>query len=707
MRGRRPTHRLEDYLESLHSESVTAVANQDLALFRRAMDTYGDILITYPREWARYGQRFVGGIADELDLVPGPLDQLFRALVEEMRLCLSSGSSEFVKEALSLAFRTLSESVGLRAHALWTRMLRHLRYTYELASEPPDSPAKDRAADLSVRYQFEIGRYYVGPLVEDEAATLADRRDAVDFVSAWFDELAELLRVVVESHKATDLARLNDQWSQVFEYWQPELEGPTDFDVERIADELGDDSLEARSARDRLSVNREMASLRERLLLKREALRLALLWWALRVWQAEDHDAQATFLAQLDVFADLPSLASAVIGALEWEADELPPWNRWELSGLAEGRAHALASDIGLLGAYLTATLVRGDEPVTPDLFVGLDHRIANAIELLPGLQEDTRLTEMLGPDLLTARVDLVHEALQQAAERRASEEAAALRSASLSPEKVDVYIREVRGSWQASRVLAPMFNTFGRLEVLLSPVPLGEGKSWFGRNELLPKSLFTDVREVGGLEQIAQQMGQSLTLGEVARFIEMLEEAGQVAVQELNPPLALAAASAEMAPDYSPAIALIPISWPLERELGVGRFRGTRTDTDELLLAGERREHWYRGKYGEIHVVRSTSVPGDKMLLVDLPRWGSLQQWTIDDAGIELAVEVDTFDRETAAELLRVRTDLFPGDDEEARINALLERVRSRILERFEIKILDPRAARFVALPDEFRGQS
>jgi len=708
MRVRRPLSRLSDHIDALHADVVQALDRKDLNLFRRTVEIYGDVLLTFPQEWARYGAVFDSTLAGDLEgLRPSPLDNIMRILFQELQEALRIGAREFVDEALDLAYRVLAESVGLKAHALWKSMLTHLRLAYQLASDSADGESARLARELSVRYQFEIGRYYLGSVIESADAEAEDRKAAVQFLDQWFDELLELLRFVIEIGDANQLVSLNDQWEQVLEYWQPEFESPADYEVERLETQFGSGDPRVVRARQEHAINKELAELKAALETKRLSYRVGLLWWALRHWEGDDDSRRAVFEGLLGAFPDLTSLANATASALALEIQGMPPWSRWELATRMEGRVHALATDLALLGAFLTAVVMRVNEPVSAGLFKPLGHHIEAAQELLENVARDRRVLSSMDAEVIERRVGATRTALQQAAGERAVEAAAALRAAPLSAEKVAAFRSGVQGAWEETRVIGPIFEQFGRFIIEANLSDVDESEGWFGREELMPKHMFTDVREVGGLDMIARQLGESVTLGEVSLFVRRLADAPQATVEDAEVGAAITAAAAEMrAAGLKPGIVMVPVSWQLEQALEVGHFERSEESEQASVFEGDRRRHWFRGMTAGMHVIRSTSVPVDRLILIDLEHWGRLRQWPLDRA--HLLVEVVGFNEESARDLVRSQPNLFAeAGDESGRVNAVLERVRTRIRERFRFEVEDEAAVRFVPLPAELRGSS
>jgi hypothetical protein len=709
VRARRPSTQLSESIDALHADALQSLDRKDLQAFRRAMDVYGDILLTFPREWARYGETFVPALASDMELLgPSDLDSITSALFEEQREIMKSGAREFMRSSLGLYYRVLAEAVGLRAHALWISVLAQLRGVCRLSTEFED-PVADLAREMAVRYQFEIGRYYVGSLVEDEDADPATRTDALTFIEEWFDELLELLRFAVDQGDAEDVASLNTRWEQVLEYWQPEFEPPTEFDVDALEAELGREAPRTIQARERLASNRGLAARKSALLEKRQAYRAGLLWWAFRNWQGEPGPKRDTFFALLESFPTNAMLIDAITLATRREMGGISPWSRWELFELPEGEAHSVSTDLALLGVLIAVLLLRADsQPISSGELESLGDALDAAAGMLEALTADPRILAAMDVETAQTRANAVREALDQAKAARVAEAAEALRAAPLNEEKVASFRRDTKAGWEETRVLAPMFEHFGKLLEDSDQSVLGETEGWFGRDEFLPKELFTDVRVVSGLDMISHEMGESLTRGEVTRFLRMLSETSQAQVSENEVTRAVDATVREMLElGYRPGVVLIPISWQLERELHVGKFMEPDDATSqENVFFSERRRHWYAGETAGMFVFKSTSVPTDRMFLVDLERWGTLRQWTLDETGEQLAVDVWAFTDESARELLDAHPGIYSDRGSvDLRVGLLLERVRVRIRERFRIELEDENAARFLPLPDDLRG--
>lgn len=711
MRARRPSTQLSESIDALHADALQSLDRKDLQAFRRAMDVYGDILLTFPREWARYGETFVPALASDMELLgPSDLDNIMSALFEEQREIMKSGAREFMRASLELYYRVLAEAVGLRAHALWIAVLAQLRNVYQLSTEFEDHVA-DLARERAVRYQFEIGRLYVGSLLEDEDADPATRQDALTFIEEWFDEFVELLRFVVDRGHTEDVTSLNARWGQVLEHWQPEFESPTEFDVDALEAELGPEAARAIQARERLASNRALAARKSTLLETRQTYRAGLLWWAFRRWQGEPGPKSDTFFSLLEPFPTNAALIDAITAATRREMHGISPWSRWELFELPEGEGHSISTDLALLGVLVAVLLLRADsQPISPGELEGLGDGLDAAQGMLQALVADPRILSTMDTETAQARANAVREALDQAKAARVVEAAEALRAAPLNEEKVASFRRDTKAGWEDTRVLVPMFEHFGGLLVDSDQSALGETEGWFGRDEFLPKELFSDVRVVGGLDMIAHQIGESLTRGEIMRFLRMLSDTPQAQVSENEVSRAMDATVKEMLKlGYKPGVVLIPISWQLERELHVGKFmEPDNADSQENVFFGERRRTWYAGQAAGMYVFKSTSVPTDRMFLVDLERWGKVRQWTLSETGEQLIVDVWGFTDESARELL----DAHPGIYSERgsidlRVGLLLERVRVRVRERFRIELEDENAARFFPLPVDLRGSS
>ena len=667
------------------------------------MDVYADILLAFPQEWARFGERFVPGLASDIDhLRPSALDSVMSSLAEELREIMRTGSSEFVYRALGLAYKVIAESIALRAHALWQTMLSHLVLAYRLSTETENAQASARAAELSLRYQFELANFHAGLVITDRTADFQSRLESLQLLDAWFDSLIELMKLIIEAEDLERLRWVNDQWEQVLEHWDPEFDDPNRVQVEIMEREFGPEDQQVVQARADMERNQELASLKADLVRKRQRSRFGLLWWAFRVWEAHGSDS---FDIMLESFVTMSALADAASAAMRSELEEMPPWSRWLLASLPEGRAHALATDSALIGAFLAASMIKmNGETISVADLKWLGPRRDEAGGLLDSLAADPRILSRMNSETASARVGQLKTLISTAAAEQAEDLAASLRSAPLNEQKVQSFHAELRSTWESDRLLAPLFRHHSRFELVEEPRTLEQTEGLFGRNELLSKGLFTDIQPVIGLDMVAHERGSDLARGEVQKLIGLFDEAPQGDVGDRDIPAAVTNVLNELREaGYNPSAIFLPVQWRLNQELGLAPV-GPMNPPAPPWLADER-SHWYEGSFEEVDVFESTAVPGDRLLAVDIARWGRVSQWLL-PGGDELLIELTSFDEAEALELLRDDLRLLADKGgEEERVKALMERVRLRLIERFAIEVSDQDAARSLPIPEPLRG--
>jgi hypothetical protein len=325
---------------------------------------------------------------------------------------------------------------------------------------------------------------------------------------------------------------------------------------------------------------------------------------------------------------------------------------------------------------------------------------------LLESLKTDSRIADNVGIEVAETRAAEIENAFEKARRDRARDLSNELADAPIDPAKVKAFTKGARSTWDSARLLGPLFAAFSTYEILTTEA---KGPEWFGRDELLPKGLFTSTQEVHGLDMVWNDIGESIARGEVGRLVESIQNSRQsppVLESESFQEAIRRAAEKLESEGFSPAVIMVPISWRLQQTLEVGRFFGADRAPSKLNLTGAKAEHWYEGSFEGLEVFESTRVPQERVYVIDLAGLGRLRQWTVDEEGHLLRVELSAYDTADALEAVARQPELFAdaGDDEH-RAQRLRERVRSKALERFEIVVEDPAAAIYVPVPNDLQG--
>jgi hypothetical protein len=112
--------RFRETIDELHDEAIKAIQTPSPAAYADIAAIYERMLLALPETWARYGQRYVAGIAGEPNPFElGYLDFLERNLYEEMTRAARAPSRDIAHDALDLPITVAFRALEIRALALW------------------------------------------------------------------------------------------------------------------------------------------------------------------------------------------------------------------------------------------------------------------------------------------------------------------------------------------------------------------------------------------------------------------------------------------------------------------------------------------------------------------------------------------------------------------------------------------------------------
>lgn len=148
----------------------------------------------------------------------------------------------------------------------------------------------------------------------------------------------------------------------------------------------------------------------------------------------------------------------------------------------------------------------------------------------------------------------------------------------------------------------------------------------------------------------------------------------------------------------FSPSVVLVPIDMVFRSRLALPLFANLTEDFPDWEMSTEN-QHYYSGKLSSIPVFRSTKIPQQAVVVVDLPSFGSLRWAKLEGAQLQIEVEVVT--PETASLLAAQAESAGPrseGQVAEDRVIELRTQVLVDVLERFDLAVDDHRACRVIA---------
>jgi hypothetical protein len=158
----------------------------------------------------------------------------------------------------------------------------------------------------------------------------------------------------------------------------------------------------------------------------------------------------------------------------------------------------------------------------------------------------------------------------------------------------------------------------------------------------------------------------------------------------------------------YGPSVIVVPLNWRLTRDMGIeGGPRRRNDPSPPEGIPPEAASDNFRGRVDKVPVFELLRAPKDRIWIVDLASFAIWRQWLVNGEGEYLRIEFEDFDEEQALNLAQKNPDMLRSDDRISaadRAAAIRSHVHLRVRERFEVRVKDQRAARWLCVPDELR---
>lgn len=699
--------------DRLHDEAIRAIQTGSPSGYERVLEAYEGVLLAFPRAWARYGQRFDSEAAKGASLLGiGPTEELFGNLSKELVEAAASPSSEVALEAARVPARIARKAFELDAIALSERALRLGPRVYAAAERGAVGTDQKRAVkDRVWRGIFEFAEYVLAPIVQDWNADQPRRDRATEYLRQVFDDYSSLLKQILEARDTETLRKADEAWSRVLDPWEPEHEQPFESLVERMAVERGDEDPAVQDARRRLAIKQWMVSAKRNLDDLRSVHRFGLCMWALRRLRRSGSPAQFAPLFEhfASHFGDTDEIARVATLALAAEAEDSVPWSDWILFDLPEGKVHSVGADPEILNTFLTLML-RSDDLETRAPSLGplewLPHRLEQVENMLDEtLRDETlRSSVLFGEDSLQIRAKLLKESLGRSARQQTGREEEQIRRSPLVPDKVEAFQEQVLDAWRQNRLAALLFRLAGSYEEAEEPLS-DDDPRLSGVDEWLPKSLFVREPQVFGGDSIAHQMGFAIANGEVRELLRTLSDAPTERARASNTGEDVRGVIRSMSEEgYKPSAVFVPAAraYRMDTKLFDDAGPGGGTSDEGWNPETARR---FRGYIEGVPTFDSIDVLEDRICVVDVASFAKWRQLTVDDSGGCLLVNIEDFSESQALDLANEHPNLLSGEgDDSAKVRAA--KIRSNVYlkarERYEVRVRDPRACRWVTLQNE-----
>ena len=614
---------------------------------KQAAEAYRELLLAFPIALKRHGLRFTQEPGSDLGpAYPGAVATIEQHLWEEIEAAVLSGSAEVASVASRLAFRVAADAAPLGATELVKRMLNLLAAEYWFAAGSADSRLRSSVTSSCVTTVFEFLRFCVMPQAWEAAFQQLPWDEAVRLVVVCFEEVGDLLKMAVDRGSPDDTHAIDDRWSDLFQLWRPDIEGPSeDFVALRVA-QLGDRSPEAETYRQALQTSRRQTALIKGLTDQQATCRFDLAAWQLRrLRRLESATAEVEVFRQLAAhFTDIERVlaaAEAAFGAtLTPNGGRLQQWvwSETAAKALGYGPRPSVGTEGYLTDCFLVLLLLNTNpDSGTPPFEAGewLALRLDVLRNALANLQRLSELWTKLGVDRLDAA-------------RRA-------RQGSSEPDRVET---KRRGGARARSRFAGPGSSFPVSRA--SPPARGKPAEWpqccsvdagalvldgqlppDGTEHCLvratvPKGVFIARLGYANDSFITLELGRAAANGEMSDLIARLMTAPEFRSAGSPAEVVRAAISALRDDEYAPSLLVTPYDWRLVEELALEE----RSSDEPASGFPEGARHWFKGAVAGVPVLTWPRELTDVAVLIDIPRFGRWRQWASTD-GETLGVEV------------------------------------------------------------------
>lgn len=657
--------RLRRMVSDLHDEAMATISQGRLSWYKDVNQTYREITIAFPREAKRFGSPKWAESPGFFSL--GPIDQIERAMYEEMTSAINSDNREIAFEAVKTPRRIAVDALSIEADDLALRMLKFLIHGYRLGRSRASDLGKIVASHVALLIVECVDLYIVFPLTRDTPADAAAQQRLADLTLRAFGVLADLARCQIDAGDREELRELEDRWNSMTEISPNQYSGPDDLDIAFVSEHEDDGSVSA-------DVLRSLASIRGDLLSRYRLHVVQLLHWALRNPTRNDRDTQQHVIDLLGRrFSGLRDLTVAFNDALEaqWQGGTVLDSWIWEVERPGYGGGVS-APDEGLLTSFVIFGLGKlnpsQESALPPYRWIRLHkEELASRTAALTG-EEDELLAVLVDMGDLEQRKSRFLELLDEAGRTQELEEKEVLRRAPLAGNLVTGFAEHVAEAWRRSRVLPSILAaTAGTVS---AAEPSTEDIAHY---EWLPKAFFVEPVTLGGMHSFASRLGTRLANHELGMILDQISEKNAL------PEASSLAEQAHLAVQRFPSprnelVVLIPRMWKLRSALGLQEF-GTEAPQEWGLQTEQM--HTFAGYIDGVPVFLVGKVPDYQMVIV---RMGALDvTYLLDSVVNGPYIDVEAFDEDAAVALAR-ESDPDQQRNPSELATQIQERVRAKV---------------------------
>ncbi len=640
---------LENQTERLAAEASEASRANDRGWHDQIHAAYELVLLSYPRAWARYRQRYEGALASSIDIFGlNVQDSVLQSLYSYLLGAVRSTSREVAQRAAYLPIRIASEAVNLDASALLRQMCDLVIEIYaDIRSDP--TPSVQRLAQFLRSTFIELANFRLVPPVVEEDRALPERERSFGLLRQFYFSINAFTKRAIDARDSETVDELDLNWSELLRHWTALPAGYDEddsSDLRQLEVAMGPDQQAKFEELKRLTaMRRELRDLRTE-------MRMGLAAWSLRRLRSSEDAAEWRAVVEVTTrhfgSVALAQAAAEAASARQHDDDLMRTWDGWAAFDQLHRRSGGATAAWGgyggeLLRAFVVLGVARADPGRDPTLEPSpwLRENAPGIRQLLDGgLQKETGA---LGVTRVDERIARFRAAVNAAVDQQLRFDEQEILSGKIDEGIVSRFIAAARESWQEHRLVPALYRRAG---VAIGRAALPEGEGVQIRNTAtLPKEMLLLGREIS-LNSIASEMARGVAMGEINKILNDVMDLVPPTVVP-DPAAGVRATIATMATNgLTPTVVVKPTGWQLERGLNIDKGGdASRPRPPDYWGIPEGAAHWYRGRIDGVPVFDNPDLDKD-IFVIDL---GALGTWTqgVDEQQEALSVAV----RATTAE--------------------------------------------------------
>lgn len=717
-------------LQSTKDQLIGAIKSVSLGAIDELKQTYLHLAETFLETIHQFGGGFSAEQAKQErgNIFEGwnEIRWLNRDIRELIIVATETNNNDVISNIAFLPISIAIRAIQAKDHFLFQEFVSYSPFLYYLAKDKPDNNIRSYMIDHSWRYLKEVSDFYIEPKLTDREneSNVADYKIYEDFAIYLFRIFQDLLKSAFDYEDISSFRNILDQFSRLYKHFNPENDHPN---VQFLEQSLNwtESEDEKTCIRNKIPILRAKEESANEIKRAREQVYFGLSSKILQKYQQNpDSETLKNFFdtAITYITDDIDQLTKVFDSSRDFRTEDRWGWSNWEM--ISDGEAHFIDVHGKLDNLYCVLALrILKDKneqqiekiKISPsrDLAFLSEERQGgnNLITILNSIESNPDQWKFVLDDAARAKIPALKNILNNARQDQEQKEKESLKVAEIDPDKLNEFKAEIKKSFYKSGYLRPVIKAFGVYKDLTSVAPSKKIDSW-GYNQIDDKAAFIKdwhVHFVGWGENYGQGMANSEDQLIFEKMVDSSANERNVTQQDIISEIEkVLGENAFVDPIILQTLdRLYEYNHVRKDEAFVSRYNKDcpKTKLDNLPgYMGVLKLAGYQVPVVDIFV-REKKLK-NKVLITDLPKFGVLNQYSPIDNAVDSSFKDDIL-------LIRV-TDLNKDNERRQKIiddkpawlekeadkeGYLCQKVLINLYEKFEFKVLDPKAAHCITI--------